>query len=172
VQEITGGEFGHYMLTFESTAFRFEQQPAYVVDYEAEYFASWRAGDPRDPREMPELAAWLPMVRDWVQQGRRIERVRIHQDPPTDYQRWVRWVGRHNVEAGELIHYATPERAHEVGLLPDAGPYDWWLLDDARLLRMTFDDEQQCTAMHLITDELSLGRARAWRELAIRAAAD
>lgn len=171
MQKITGGEFGQYMRAFESSAFRLEQQPGYVVDFEAEQFAAFRAGDVRDPREMPEFAAWLPTVAEHAAKGRRIERVRIHQDPPTDYQRWIRWVGRWNVEAGEVIHYATTEQAHQVGLLPGAGPYDWWLLDDARVLRMTFDDENRCIERHLITDQPSLNRARTWRELAIRAAA-
>jgi hypothetical protein len=170
VQAITGGEFGHYMRTFESSAFRLEQQPAYAVDFEAEHVAAFRAGDVRDPREMPEFAAWLPTVAEHVAQGRRIERVRIHQDPPTDYQRWVRYVGRWNVEAGEVIHYATTEQARRAGLLPDAGPYDWWLLDDARILRMTFNDDNVCIERHLLTDEQSLDRARTWREQAIRAA--
>ena len=170
MQEITGGEFGHYMRTFESSAFRLEQQPGYAVDFEAEQFAAFRTGDVRDPRDMPEFAAWLPTVAEYAAQGRRIERVRVHQEPPTDYQRWTRYVGRWNIEAGEVIHYATADRALEVGLLPDAGPYDWWLLDDARILRMTFDDDQRCVARHLLTDDESLDRARAWRGLAIRAA--
>ncbi|MFI6428454.1 DUF6879 family protein [Promicromonospora sp. NPDC050880] len=170
MQAITGGEFGHYMRTFETSAFRLEQQPGYAVDYEAEQFAAFRAGDVRDPREMPEFAAWLPTVAQYLAEGRRIERVRIHQVPPTDYQRWTRYVGQWNVEAGEVIHYATVDQAQQVGLLPEAGPYDWWLLDDARILRMTFDEDNVCIARHLLTDEASLERARTWRELAIRAA--
>ncbi|GAA4695376.1 hypothetical protein APR04_002544 [Promicromonospora umidemergens] len=170
MQAITGGEFGHYMRTFESSAFRLEQQTGYAVDYEAEQFAAFRAGDVRDPREMPEFAAWLPTVADHVEQGRRISRVRIHQEPPTDYQRWTRYVGHWNVEAGEDIRYATTAQAHRVGLLPDAGPYDWWLLDTVRVLRMTFNDENVCIERHLLTDEASLEHARTWRELAIRAA--
>jgi hypothetical protein len=158
------------MRTFESTAFRLEQQAGYAVDFEVEHVAAFRVGDVRDPREMPEFAAWLPTVAGYVAEGRRIERVRIHQDPPTDYQRWVRYVGQWNIEAGEIIHYATVEQAHEVGLLPDAGPCDWWLLDDARILRMTFDEDQRCIARHLLTDDESLDQARAWRDLAVRAA--
>ena len=172
MQAITGGEFGHYMRTFESSAFRLEQQPGYAVDYEAEQLAAFRAGEVRDPREMPEFATWLPTVGEHVAQGRQIERVRIHQEPPTDYQRWTRYVGQWNVEAGEIIHYATTEQAHQVGLLPEAGPYDWWFLDDARILRMTFNDAHLCTERRLLTDEQSLELARTWRERAIRAAGD
>lgn len=170
MQEITGGEFGQLIMAFESTLFRLEQQPAYAVDTEAEQYAAFRAGDMRDPLELPGFAAWLEQVQAWTDQGRRIQRVRIQEDPPTDYQRWARLVGRWNIDAGEDIRYATQPRAREVGLLPDAGPHDWWFVDDKVLLRMTFADDNRCIERHLITDEASLDRARAWRELAIRAA--
>jgi hypothetical protein len=172
VREISGGEFGDLIQRFRATAFRLEQQPAYAVPNEAEQFDQFRAGLEPDPKEMPGFAAWLDDVATFTRQGRRMSRVRVQSDPPTDYQRWARFVGRWNIDAGEDIRYATRAKAEEVGLLPSAGPHDWWLLDDAQLLRMTFDNDNRCVERHLITDEPSLERARAWRELAIRAASD
>ncbi|GAB4087011.1 hypothetical protein GCM10028784_36410 [Myceligenerans cantabricum] len=98
-----------------------------------------------------------------------MERVRVQEDPPGDYHRYARWVGRWNVEAGEIIHYITREQAEASGLLPAAGDDDWWLLDDSRLLVMTFDDDGQMIARRLVTDDDALGRARGLWELALRA---
>jgi hypothetical protein len=98
-----------------------------------------------------------------------MERVRVQTEPLSDYHRYARWVGQWNVEAGEIIHYITPEQAEASGLLPTAGNDDWWFLDDSRLLVMEFDDAGNMVARRLETDEVALARARTLWELALRA---
>ncbi len=171
MRQICWNEFGRLLGGVERTAFRLEQQPAYAMDYEAAHFAAFLAGSRRPPTEVPELAAWYDQISDLTGRGRRFERVRIHQDPPTDYQVWVRWIGRWNEEAGEMLHYVTPQRAVATGLLPDVGPDDWWLLDDAVLVRMRYDQPGIAT-LFLATDEEEVAEARRWREIALRAALD
>ncbi|GIG62281.1 hypothetical protein Lfu02_66530 [Longispora fulva] len=130
--------------------------------------ARFLAGDPQPPTEVPELADWFTQVAKLTGQGKRIERVRVHEDPPTDYQRWERWIGTWNTGAGETIRYLTRRRAHEVGLLPAAGNFDWWLLDSHRLIVMRFDDTGHRLSNELITDPANLVQALAWRDLAVR----
>ncbi|MBL0886196.1 hypothetical protein HGK34_07920 [Myceligenerans sp. I2] len=113
--------------------------------------------------------AWCDQIRDQTARGVRVERVRVHQDPPTDYQRWVRWVGRWNEEAGEVMYYTTPERVAAVGLQV-AGADDWWLLDDTALIRMTYQQPGIATS-YLVTDPAEVGKAREWWQLALQAAA-
>jgi hypothetical protein len=140
----------------------------YSVDLD-EYYEAFSAGRMDDPSGQPEFADWLRYVSALTAAGRRMERVRVQQEPPSDYHRYARWVGGWNVQAGEVIHYTTRERAAEVGLLPDAGDDDWWLLDDARLVVMEFDAAGELARIRLVTDEAHLERAREHWELALRA---
>lgn len=139
-----------------------------MTEQEREHFEAFQRGDRRDPTTVPNLAAWCETVAA-REPSTRMERVRIHQDPPTDYQRWVRWVGQWNERAGEVMHYTTPDRAADVGL-DAAGPDDWWLLDDAELIRMAFTEPDVAT-LHMVDDPDEIAQARQWWHLALRAAA-
>jgi Family of unknown function (DUF6879) len=164
---LSNAEFGALLRAFEHTAFRLELQPVYLEPSEHDTVARFLAGEPEPPTEVEGLRAWFGQVADLTKQGKRIDRVRVHEDPPTDYQRWERWIGRWNTEAGETIRYITRHRAHEVGLLPAAGTRDWWLLDSSRLVVMTFDEEGHRIQNELITDPTIVVQACAWRDLAV-----
>ncbi len=165
---LTGEEFGELFRGYERTAFRLELQRQYSEPIEADTFAKFVAGDPQPPTEVPELAAWFTQVREQTTRGLRMERVRVHEDPPTDYQRWERWIGAWNIASGEVMRYMTRAKAREVGLLPAAGDKDWWLLDETQLIVMTFDGEGRRLSMELITDQADIDQACTWRDLAIR----
>jgi phytoene dehydrogenase-like protein len=152
---------------FEHTAFRLELQPTYLEPQEAPIFEAFLRGDPEPPANVPELQEWYRRVRGHVQQGKRIERVRVHLDQPTDYQRFERWLDQWNREAGEVMRYLTAQRAHEVGLLPAAGNTDWWLLDSSRLIAFRFDEQGHRIQNELITDPAVVIKACKWRDLAV-----
>ncbi len=160
-------EFLGAVLSFEHTAFRLEVQRAYAVPHEAPQFAAFLRGDPQPGPDDPELRDWYQNVAEHIALGGRMERVRVQEDPPTDYQRFERWLDQWNLAAGEVMRYMTRERAHEVGLLPAAGPADWWLLDSARLIVMRFDDTGHLAASELITDPETVLQACKWRDLAV-----
>jgi hypothetical protein len=166
---LTAADFAEAFRTFTSTAFRLELQAAYSEPIERETLAKFLAGEPEPPTEVPAFQAWLEQVKGMASEGRRIERVRVHEDPPTDYQRWERWVGNWNVEAGEVIHYLTRRQAEVAGLLPVLGTEDWWLFDSSRLIVMRFDDQHRRISDELFVDAEHLERARAWRDLAVLA---
>lgn len=166
-QPITDTEFGEAIHQFEHTAFRLELQDSYLETEEAGIFEAWRRGEPYPPTRVPELSEWYQRVAAHVRQGKRIERVRVQQNPPTDYQCFERWLDRWNLEAGEKMRYLTHERAHEIGLLPAAGRTDWWLLDSVRLVAMHFDDDGRRIRNELITDPATVLQACAWRDLAV-----
>jgi hypothetical protein len=96
-----------------------------------------------------------------------MERVRVQEDPPTDYQRFERWLDQWNIPAGEVMRYMTLQRAREAGLLPAAGVNDWWLLDSARLIVMRFDGSGCRIASELVTDPARVLQACQWRDLAV-----
>lgn len=164
---INGDVFADLLATVRASAFRLELQREYREPVEADTVAKFLAGNPQNPNEVPALRDWFAQVRRLTNQGRRFERVRIHEDPPTAYQQWERWIGRWNVDAGETLRYLTRQQAGEIGLLPAVGNTDWWLLDDERLILMKFDDRHRRTDT-LTTDPALLGQARAWRDLAVR----
>lgn len=167
VRVISPAEFGEVIHDFDHTAFRLELQDSYLEAEEADLYAAFLRGDADAPTTVPELAEWYRRVSDHVRQGKRIERVRVQQDPPTDYQRFERWLDRWNVEAGERMRYLTRDRAHEIGLLPAAGTTDWWLLDSCKLVAMRFDDEGHRIRNELITDPKVVIKACKWRDLAV-----
>jgi hypothetical protein len=164
---LTEDEWSEELRRFEHTAFRVEQQRAYAVPLERELYSRFLAGDLTPPTDSPAVRDWLAMVATQVGQGKRMERVRVQDEPPTPYQRWQRWFDRWNKEAGESIRYMTRQRAHEVNLLPAAGNDDWWLLDSCRLMVMHFDDEGHLFKTILSTDPERVVQACAWRDLAV-----
>lgn len=158
-------EFEQQLRGFEHSAFRLELQAGYREPVEEPLLASFLAGEHVDPE--PVYRGWYELIAEHVRHGRTVERVRVHQDPPTDYQRFERYLDAWNIEAGEVMRYLTWERAHEVGLLPAAGDEDWWLLDESRLIVMRFDDQGNRVENELVTDPESVRQACAWRDLAV-----
>lgn len=163
---LNDAQFADALRSFRQTAFRLELQPAYAEPIEEDTVRRFLAGDPQPPTEVPGLREWFEQVATITSQGKRIERVRVHEDPPTPYQQWERWAGKWNIKAGEVIRYMTRTRAHEVGLLPAATDVDWWLLDSSQLIAMRFDNGGRRTATQLVTESASVVQACSWWDLA------
>lgn len=169
-------EFAAQLRDFCYTAFRLELQRQYREQGEPEAVEKFLSGRPEPAPANPGLRAWYAQVAQQTSEGRRVERVRVHDVPPTDYQRWERWIDTWNVEAGETIHYVPRDRAHQIGLLPGAGglmpatedrAVDWWLLDSNRLVIMRFDEVGNRTHNELVADPAIVVKACAWRDLAV-----
>ena len=94
-RRLTDREWAEALRTFERTASRLELQRVYAEP--AGTVERFLAGDPQPPDEVPEFRAWAAQIRALTDQGKRIERVRVHDDPPTDYQRWERWAGQQTI---------------------------------------------------------------------------
>lgn len=166
-RSLTSDEFAAALRSFRYTAFRLEIQPTYLIPEEQALLARFRAGEQVSPTEVPGLRQWFEQVAEQTRQGKRIERVRITDDPPTDYQRLARWCDRWNIEAGEVIRYLSRQQAHELGLLPTAGPHDWWLFDSHQLMTIIFDDDGRLTEANMTDDPARVVQAAMWRDLAI-----
>jgi hypothetical protein len=167
---LTDDQFTQELSGYERSAFRLELQPAYTVGNERDLFDTFLAGRPELPTTREEFRAYYRQINKKTAAGIRVERVRLVDSPPTDYQRWTRYMDRWNIQAGEIIHYLDRGKAQRVGLTDAFTGRDWWLLDDSRLIRMTFDDKGRRTDTDLTTDDNELQQARSWRDLAIRTA--
>lgn len=165
---LTDEQWTEQFKTYKRSAFRLELQPAYDVGFERDLFDKFLAGCPEPPTQ-EGFRAWYAMVAEQVADGIALTRVRLVDDPPTDYQRWTRYMDRWNIEAGEVIHYLS-RAAAPTGLVEAFDGRDFWLFDDQRLVLMTFDAAHRCVLRELSTDDADLQQARSWRDLAITAA--
>lgn len=163
--KITEAEFAELLRTFECSAFRLEARSAYTLSYEEADFAAFLAGSPVPPPEIGWWREWLAQVAGLVRQGRTVTRVRVLEEPPSDYQRWMMWAGPWYGQAGEQIQYLT--RGDAAGLAIPLET-DWWLLDDERLILMYFSDAGEIAGKELVTDTGIVARHCAWRDVALR----
>jgi hypothetical protein len=163
--ELIGEDFETLFRFYRHSAFRLEVQPVYTVAGEQEAFARYLAGQPQPPTEIPYFMEWLDQIRQVTAEGRRVERVRVIDDPPTDYQRWEAWAGQWNIAAGEVIRYIDRAKALALGIPLN---YDWWLFDDERLAIMRFDEIGRPLGGTIVNDPETVVQHQTWRDLAVR----
>jgi hypothetical protein len=165
---MTQEEFYHRLYGIAHSAFRWEAQPAYALGYERENFARFLAGSPVPPPEIEWWRPWLTRIAQMTAEGKLFSRVRVLDEPTNDYQRWMIWTGQWNVEAGEHIGYMTRSKTRQLSL---SGTYDWWLLDDERLIIMRYSASGEIADKEMITEPGAIARHRDWRDLAVLNAA-
>jgi hypothetical protein len=158
-------EFGRLLKSFNRSAWRLETYDSYHLDYEAADFERFVAGHPVPPPEVSWWRPWLDRISAMAQQGKRVGRVRILAEPPTDYQRWELWAARWHADAGEQIGYLGRSQAVALGLPTD---HDWWLLDEQAVIVMRFDETGRIAGKELVTDPGIVAQHREWRDLAVR----
>jgi hypothetical protein len=144
------------------SALRLERQPFYFEPAEQPTVDRFLAGDPQDPTEVDSLRDWFALVSRLTERGVVVARVRVQEDPPNPYQQWERFITPWNLAAGEDMRYLTEASAQEIGLLPADANHDWWLLDDARLIVMQFDQNGRRVHTELVTDPAQVDRAKTW----------
>lgn len=162
---ITEEEFDQLLATPARSAFRLETQPVYALSYEREDFGLFLAGTPRSPDEIDWWQPWLERVTRLTSRDVAFSRVRILDEPPTDYQRWEMWGDPWHDAIGERIDYLFRNAATRIGLPLD---HDWWLLDDERLIDMRFDASGEISSKSLSSDPDVIAQHHEWRDLAIR----
>jgi hypothetical protein len=120
---------------FQHTAWRLEARREYQVDYESDRYKTFLRGE--DPGTKGR-ETWLGTIREITGRGLRVERVRLFDQPPTDYQRFLLWGTSHTVAAGEDIRYLTRASSEEVGL----PARDFWLFDSRVLGEFRYDGDR------------------------------
>jgi hypothetical protein len=128
---------------FQHTAFRLEAQPSYDVGgSEVAALAAWREGRPRPERSV-RTQPWLARIAATTAQGKTWRRLRVLDDPLTEYQRYQLTSGS----------YQESQACGDETLLVGrrvAGSWlsfgaDFWLFDHGlrsqRLVAMDYDPE-------------------------------
>jgi hypothetical protein len=153
--------FDRLFSAFTRSAYRLEVRRAYGVTDEDLPFQQYLAGE--DPG-IDWLQPWLDLMSAQTRSGKSVQRVRVVDDPPSDYLRWEIANTPHNLDAGEDIRYLSRDRARALRL-PD---YDYWMFDDRLLVVLEFDDLDRflgyrSTGNWIVIDEHRLLREKAWR---------
>jgi Family of unknown function (DUF6879) len=152
-------EVVHLFEEFEHTAWRLETQRGYASDHLSPNWARFERGErfsysPDNP--------WHANVRSQTEKGKRFERVRLVDEPPTEGQRFLLATGLGNVEAGEDIRNLYRSQARTLGLPEE----DFWLFDSRLLARFVFDTEVNILGMYLIDDPAEVLTACQVRDIA------
>ncbi|MFD3640942.1 DUF6879 family protein [Streptomyces griseus] len=142
---------------FEHTAWRLETRRQYAADQSSEEYQQFLHGvaPPLD-----DGGPWFTNARAQTADGRRIERVRLVDEPPTDNQRYLLATTPSNLAAGEDIRYLYRSEADALGI-PDG---DFWLFDSRVLARFNWTDADR--RMELTTDPEQVLRACQVRDAA------
>jgi hypothetical protein len=144
-QFIDDTTFGAYFEEFEHTAWRLESRRGYASDRAGEKYRRYLdTGEVPDDSHRP----WCVNVRAQTEQGKRIERVRIVDSPPTQEQLFLLAGAAINNAAGEDIRNLWRTDADKVGLPAE----DFWLFDSRRALVLHFDDTDGYLGAELVED--------------------
>ncbi|MFH8405842.1 DUF6879 family protein [Streptomyces sp. NPDC018019] len=128
---------------FKHTAWRLETRHGYASDRGTPKWERWQRGEDISVEENE----WRANVREQTKRGKRFERVRLVDTPPTEGQRFLLDSGLGNVAAGEDIRNLPRGEAEQLGL-PD---WDFWLFDSRTLVRFVFDEQD--TTLGVIVSE-------------------
>ncbi|MDX3634355.1 hypothetical protein PV728_29640 [Streptomyces europaeiscabiei] len=135
----------HLFREFRHTAWRLETRRSYASDRTSPNRPAFERGE---AFHFNPDSAWHSNVRAQVEEGKRFERVRLVDAPPTEGQRFLLATGMGNVEAGEDIRNLTRAEAERLRL-PD---YDFWLFDSKIVARFAFDDEDTTLGVYVTED--------------------
>ncbi|MFD7403556.1 DUF6879 family protein [Streptomyces sp. NPDC059866] len=136
------GDIAHLFKEFRHTAWRLEARRGYASDRHSTKWQRWLAGE--DIAGEP-VNPWRENVAEPTAAGKRFERVRIVDEPPTQGQEFLLASAPGNIAAGEDIRNLSRTRAQELQL-PD---YDFWLFDSKTLARFEFDDDDTTLGVYV-----------------------
>jgi hypothetical protein len=158
---LTGEQWSNYTKNFVSSAFRLEVQPTYTMPSEAETFGAFLGGRLTPPPGFNQ--GWLDQVsRNTHELGKTMQRVRVVQQPLTDYQRYgFAWAVPLNVAAGEDIRILD-----RTGLDLDLPPYDFWMFDNATVVHLNYRPDGTQINREL-QENPDLSQYFRWQELAL-----
>jgi hypothetical protein len=163
-ERLTPEDFNNLFGRFQQEAFRLEVQPVYALDYEREAFDAFLRGESHPATDYDWYRPWLDQIRKATGQGRRVARVRVLAEPPTNYQRFELHMARWNIAAGETLRCMPRAKAAKAGLpLAD----DWWLFDSRRVAVMRFDPDGTAHGGEIFDDPDTVSRYCTWRDLAV-----
>ncbi|MBQ0830129.1 DUF6879 family protein [Streptomyces tagetis] len=151
--------FGTYFESFERTSWRLETRRGYASDRKSPNWARWQAGE-EVGHDTPR--PWGVNVQRQTAAGKRFERIRLVDDPPTEGQRFLLARVTNNEAAGEDIRYLWRAEAGKLRL----PAVDFWLFDDRYALVLHFDEADEYLGAELVEGPARIAEFRRVRETA------
>ena len=152
---------------FCNSAFRLEARQYYDSPKEREWFERWRQTG-EVPAFTPDNDPWCKLVAKAQAAGKTMQRVRLVEEPPTDYVRFELQCQHHSVDAGEDVRVTVvkPVRDFAVNDDPLSEMFDFWLFDEETVVELEYDREGRFVAAYEVTD--TDYRYRAYRSMALK----
>jgi hypothetical protein len=154
-------EFDRLFAQFAHTAWRLETRRRYASDELTDTYAQFLRGETVNWDGVD--AEWCAERRQQTALGKRFERVRVIDQPPTPGQLYLLDNARRNSLVGEVI-YSLPRADAERVLLPAE---DFWLFDSRLVARLRFDGDDQLLNVELITEPAEVMRYAQARDAAM-----
>lgn len=131
--------------SFQRSAFRLETLPSYGVASENDELRSFLE---TGMLAIPYDDQWLSRVRQFSDSGRWVGRVHVLRRPLSEYLRYEFAVYEYTVRAGEEV------RILDLASHPDVAlpGHDFWLFDDAQIVRMDYDAKGRQLGRELLED--------------------
>jgi hypothetical protein len=149
---------------FAATAWRLEARISYGMLAEDHPYQEFLAG--REP-DLGWLTPWLDLMREQIKgAGKRVERVRVVDQPPSDYVRWEHYANKWNADVGEDIRYLHRPVADSLHL----PGYDFWIFDSSAVAFMVFAASGEFTGPVVVEDEAVTRQHLVYRDAAWGAA--
>ncbi|WP_416976592.1 DUF6879 family protein [Streptomyces sp. T028] len=158
---ITLDEFDRLFTRFEHTAWRLETRRRYASDETTGTWAQFSRGKPVDWDGVD--AAWCAERREQVALGKRFERARIVDNPPTAGQLYLLDNAGRNSAVGETILNVWRADADRVGLPEE----DFWIFDSRLVALLNFDDADNLVDVELIREPAAVLRYAMARDAAM-----
>ncbi|TQJ52628.1 DUF6879 family protein [Streptomyces sp. SLBN-115] len=153
--------FGRLFTQFEHTAWRLETRRRYASDEATDTYAQFIGGESVDWDETD--SEWCANRREQSALGKRIERVRIVDNPPTTGQLYLLDNARRNSSVGESIMNLWRADADRLNLPSE----DFWLFDSRMVALLEFDDADNLAGVELITEPAEVVRYSMVRDAAM-----
>lgn len=144
-------EFDRLFQTFKHTAWRLETRRRYASDGATDTWTQFSAGE---NVQWDYYDDWCRNVRAQTAEGKRFERVRLIDSPPTQGQLYLLNNAVRNCAVGEDIRNLSRADAERLHLPAE----DFWLFDSRLVARLNFDNEDNLVNLELITEPAAVNR--------------
>ncbi|MFI1479905.1 DUF6879 family protein [Streptomyces sp. NPDC020747] len=153
-------EFDRLFTQFKHAAWRLETRRRYASDELTDTYAQFLRGEPVDWEGRD--AEWCAERREQTARGKRFERVRIVDNPPTPGQLYLLDNARRNSGVGEDIRQLRRADAEPLQLPGE----DFWIFDSRLVARLNFDEADNLVNVELITEPVEVNRYAQVRDAA------
>ncbi|MEV8477883.1 DUF6879 family protein [Streptomyces sp. NPDC051173] len=152
-------DVAHYFSDFEHTAWRLETRCGYDSDRQTEEYQQFLRGE-RAEEDLSD--PYYEERRRQAAEGKRFERVRVVDAPPTEGQLYLLHRAQFNAAAGEDIRNLWRADAERLGLPAE----DFWIFDSRVMVTLHFDAEDRMLGVDVTEDPNRVVRACQVRDAA------